>query len=120
MRKNSLCILDEPSQYYRLFLEILIDSQIRYYASDVYKMLEFSTMDQFITTLEKAVNTLHLAEIPVEHHIRPVYISDKRDLIVDYKISPLAFGLITMYAETESPRIARIKVDWIRKILNEF
>jgi len=109
------CLIEELPPYYRNFLRNLIDAQMTLYASRVYQFLQLETERQFTEALERAIQTMHRAQIPVEHHIQPVYAGYGNELIVDYRMTPLAFGLITMQVYPDTEITARLKSAWAKK-----
>jgi len=109
----------EVPEFYREFLEQLINAQMKYYASEIFNLLELETERQFTDALEKTIQTLHLAGIPAEHHIRPVYADYRGEVIVDYKMTPLAFGLIGMHAEPLNQTLAGFKIRWAGAVIKQ-
>ncbi len=114
------CLFYETPSYYHDFLQTLVESRMKYYASEIFKILEMETQQQFIDALDKTIQTLHLAQIPVEHHIQPVYADYHGKALVDYKMTPLAFGLIGMYADPTGKILARFKVNGVRAMMKKF
>jgi len=109
------CVIEELPVYYRNFLRRLVEAQMKLYASEIYRFLEMETEQQFTEALERAIQTMHRAGIPVEHHIQPVYAAYGNDLIVDYRMTPMAFGLIAMNAYPDTEVTARLKTAWAKK-----
>jgi len=110
------CVIEELPAYYRNFLRELVEAQMTLYASQIYNVLEMETEQQFAQALERAIQTMHKAGIPVEHHIQPVYAGYGDELIVDYKMTPLAFGLLTMNMYPDTAVSARLKAVWAKKL----
>ena len=97
------------------FLDALIDSRMQVYASDVFDLLGLETEEQFSDALEKTLDVLHKAGHLPEHHIRPVFAGYHDRTVLDYRMSPLAFGLMCMHAEPVNDRIAGWRVRWIER-----
>ncbi len=98
------------------FMENLMESRMKYLASDLFHGLEMETEEQFIEALEKTLTTLQRAGIPAEHHVMPVFSDDRHRLVHDYKFSDLAFKLFCMHLEPVNEKIARLQVEWIRRM----
>jgi hypothetical protein len=111
------CPVYEIPGYYRDFISRLIESRLQFYASQIFELLEMETQHQFLEALEKTIATLRLADIPVEHHIQPVYADLHGKIITDYKVTPLAFGLIGMHADPANMHIAKFKIELIKSFL---
>ncbi len=99
------------------FIRRLTEYRMNRYASEIFQLLELETEKQFADALEKTIEVLQKAGIPAEHHIMPVYKDVRQTLIADYKLSPLAFGLLCMHVEPVNEKIARLRVEWIKKLL---
>ena len=99
------------------FIEFLVRSQMNVYASDVFELLELETEEEFSKALEKAVQTMQKAGIPVEEHIMPVYSDYHHHIIMDYKMSPLVFGMLTFYVEPVKENIASLQIEWLKRAL---
>ncbi len=115
MIRNIPDIYGQMPRFVAEFLDRLIDSRMHLYASDVFDMLGMETEEQFTRALERTLNVLRQAgEVP-EHHIRPVFAGFHSQTVLDYRMSPLAFGLMCMHAEPVNEQIARWRIRWIRQ-----
>ncbi len=99
------------------FIDFLVRRQLNLYASDVFELLQLETEEEFSKALQKAVQTMQKAGIPVEEHIMPVYSDYHHQIIIDYKMSPLAFGMLTFYTEPVRENIARLQIEWLKRAL---
>ena len=115
MHNHSLDVFRDMPGFIRDFIRHLVDNRLNLYASEVFDILDFRTESQFEQTLEKVLDVLHKAGIPAEHHIRPVFAGYRSQAVIDYKMSPLAFGLMCMHAEPVTEHIARLQVEWLAK-----
>ena len=107
----------ETPDYYRDFIRRLVESRMKFYTSQIFDLLEMETQRQFVDAFEKAIETLKLADIPVEHHIQPVYADMYGKIITDYRVTPLVFGLIGMYVDPANTHIAKFKIELIKSFL---
>ncbi len=118
MTTNLPDIYGQMPRFVADFLEMLADSRMHLYASDVFGLLGLETEEQFARALERTLNVLQQAgEVP-EHHIRPVFADFHSRTVMDYRMSPLAFGLMCMHAEPVNEQIARWRIRWIREGLH--
>jgi len=93
----------------------LVEAQMTLYASEVFRMLELETQQQFTEALEKALHAMQEAGIPVEHHIQPVYAATGSNLITDYKMTPFATGMLAIHVYPDTPVTARLKSRWVKE-----
>ncbi len=117
MKKNeALYPFGQHFDWIEHFLETLMESRMKYYASDIFNWLELETEEQFTNALEKTLNTLQKAGIPAEHHIMPVFSGDRQKIVHDYKFSALAFKLFCMQLDPVNEKIAQLQVEWMKKL----
>ncbi len=107
----------ETPRFIAEFIDFLILHKLTLYASDIFELLQMENEEQFTRALDRTIQVLNAAGIPAGEHIMPVFTDFHRHTIIDYKMSPLAFGLMCMHMEPVNARAARWQVEWIKKAL---
>ncbi len=113
---------DELYRFHGLleFIDAVIDSNMRHYASEIIELVEMGNEKEIINAMIRAQDACRALDIPVEEHFKKVYRDDlQHRVICDYKLSPLAFGLICINANPKNKNIARIQVELINKLLGK-
>ncbi len=102
------------------FIDAVIDSNMRHYATEIIEMVEMGKEDELIEAMRRAQEACRIMNIPIDKHFKKVY-RDNPDhrVICDYKLSPLAFGLVCINANPSNKNIARIQIEMIKRLLGE-
>ncbi len=101
------------------FIDAAIDSNMRHYASEIIEMVEMGKEEELMEAMLRAQEAIRAMGIPVENHFKKIYRESRHNVICDYKISPLAFGLICINANPSNKNVARIQIEMINKLLNK-
>ena len=114
----------DNNQLYRFrglleFIDAVIDSDMRHYASEIIEMVEMGREQELLEAMQRAQTACQTMNIPIEQHFKKVYRESHQNVVCDYKLSPLAFGLICINANPANKNIARIQIEMINKLLGE-
>jgi hypothetical protein len=101
------------------FIDAVIDSNMRHYASEIIEMVEMGHEEELLRAMQRAQDACRAMDIPIDKHFKKVYRESHQNVICDYKLSPLAFGLICINANPANKNIARIQIEMINKLIGE-
>ena len=101
------------------FIDAAIDSNMRHYASEIIELIEMGKEEELHGAMLRAREACQVMGIPLENHFKKVYREADSSVICDYKLSPLAFGLICINASPANKNIARIQVEMVKRLLGE-
>ncbi len=101
------------------FIDAAIDSNMRHYASEIIELVEMGREEELKGAMVRAQEACQVMGIPLENHFKKVYRDTERSVVCDYKLSPLAFGLICINASPANKNIAHIQVEMVKKLLGE-
>jgi len=95
-------------------LDDVLSSRCWLYMSDLIKFLECESDTIVRDALSRALRTMLLLNIPVRHHIKEIYKTEKGNTFLDYRLSSLAVYLTVINTEPINPTIARAQVYFVR------
>jgi hypothetical protein len=99
------------------FIDAVIDSNMRHYASEIIEIVEIGREEELLEALKRAQDACRVLNIPLDKHFKKVYRESKHNIVCDYKLSPLAFGLICINANPVNKNIARIQIEMIKRLI---
>ncbi len=99
------------------FIDAAIDSNMRHYASEIIELIEMGKEEELRGAMKRAQEACNAMGIPLENHFKKVYRENERGVVCDYKLSPLAFGLICINASPQNKNIARIQIEMVKRLL---
>jgi hypothetical protein len=101
------------------FIDAAIDSNMRHYASEIIELVEMGKEEELRGAMLRAQEACRVMGIPLENHFKKVYRDAEREVVCDYKLSPLAFGLVCINASPANKNIARIQVEMVKKLMEK-
>ena len=101
------------------FIDAAIDSNMRHYASEMIELVDIGKEDELQGAMLRAQEACKVMGIPLENHFKKVYRDAEHEVVCDYKLSPLAFGLVCVNASPANKNIARIQVEMVKKLMGE-
>ncbi len=97
------------------FLHSLQESKLRYYASELQKILNFTSLSPLEDALMRAMNVCRLQQLDLAEHFKPIYRCEETGVVKDWKLSPLAWCLVMINADPANPEVARMQLALIVK-----
>jgi hypothetical protein len=101
------------------FIDAVIDSDMKHYATEIIEMVEMGKDEELLQAMKRAQDACVSLGIPVDEHFKKIYRESHHDVICDYKLSPLAFGLVCINANPSNRNVAQIQVGIVKKLLGE-
>lgn len=92
------------------FLHSLQESKLRYYASELQKILEMTTLNSLEEALLRAMNVCRHQQLDLAEHFKPIYRCEESGVVKDWKLSPLAWCLVMINADPANPEVARMQL----------
>ncbi len=99
------------------FIDAAIDSNMRHYASEIIELVEMGKEEELRGAMMRAQEACRVMDIPLENHFKKIFRDAEHSVVCDYKLSPLAFGLVCINASPANKNIARIQVEMIKKLM---
>ena len=103
------------SPHFEEFLHSLQERKLRYYASELQKILELPQLNQLDEALRRAMHVCRSQQLELAEHFKPIYRCEETGVLKDWKLSPLAWCLVMMNADPAYPEVARMQLALIRR-----
>lgn len=97
------------------FLHSLQERKLRYYASELQKLLDMPYLIELEDALRRAMDACRSQQLELAEHFKPVYRCEDTGVLKDWKLSPLAWCLVLINANPKNPEVARMQLALIRK-----
>ncbi len=90
--------------------EWLFEAKLNYLVSEVMNALHIEDADEMATSLKRAVLACGSLELPLHRNFKKVFRSDGENMIMDWKLSPLACYLIVINCNPGNEHVARAQL----------
>jgi len=116
-----LVTIAQTQTYSRLheFIDSLADQQLTFYASDLLNQQgcdSMSTLEQAVKRATEVCSSMHL---PLRENFKVVFRSQNGKLVQDWRLSPMAYLLMVLNADSHNALVARAQVEMVRRVLNQ-
>jgi len=88
------------------FREIMQNSELRYYASDIFNSTGAQDFEEFRTAMNQACVVLQSVGIPLNRHIQTTFRGNSGQVFKDWKLSSLACFLIRINGNPLNRQVA--------------
>lgn len=97
------------------FLASLQERKLRYYASELQKILELSSLHLLEEALQRAMKVCRTQQLELAEHFKPVYRCEEEGVVKDWKLSPLAWCLVMLNADPGNPEVAHMQLALLKQ-----
>lgn len=101
------------------FAQALNDAHLTHYASDLLPELELANEISFMDSIGKAQQVMATLNLPVESHFKRIYRNNEGCIYCDYKLSHIAYLLVSINGDVANPKVAGIQYELISRLLNK-
>jgi hypothetical protein len=101
-------VTNMPANLYRH--QTLFEAALNYSVSDIMERLDIGDADEIAHSVERALQACGCLHIPLDQNFKKVYLSDGKNMIADWKISPLACYLIVINCNPGNERVAKAQL----------
>lgn len=105
--------------YLRDFLNSFQERKLRYYASELRKVLALPALSYLDDALQRAMKVCRSQQLELEEHFKPVYRCEETGVVKDWKLSPLAWCLVILNADPASPEVARMQLALLKNSFDQ-
>ena len=99
------------------FINALVDTQLRHYASDLFPELELIDEHVFNSSLTRAQKVCTTLNLPIHKHFRKIYRTYGNQVYCDYRLSHTAYLLVGINGDVGSKKVAQIQMELVNKLL---
>lgn len=103
------------SPFFTDFLHSLQERKLRYYASELYSILELPSLSDLEDALQRAMKVCRSQQLELAEHFKPVYRCQETGVAKDWKLSPLAWCLVMLNADPGIPEVARMQLALLKE-----
>ncbi|ARS37745.1 hypothetical protein CA264_06185 [Pontibacter actiniarum] len=99
------------------FLDSLAEKQLTYYATDLLQQRGCNTMDELSNAVRRATEVCNSMHLPLRENFKVVYRSRNGEVMQDWRLSPMAYMLMVLNANSQNDLVARMQVEMVRRVL---
>lgn len=100
------------------FIFAVKDAKLKHYASDLFPELEMINEELFNHSLQRAQKVCATLNIPVHEHFKRVYRTSENKIYCDYKLSHIAYILVSINGDVSSKKVAKIQMELVNTLLS--
>lgn len=117
-----MLITREQTQHYSSFdefIDSLADQQLVYYASDLLAQHACHTMQELGMAIKRATEVCHTLHLPLRENFKVVFRSSNGEVVQDWRLSPTAYLLLVLNADSHNDIVARAQLEMVRRVLKQ-
>jgi len=99
------------------FIFAVKDSKLVHYASDLFPELDMVDEELFNHSLYRAQKVCTTMNFPVHEHFKKVYRTSDNNIYCDYKLSHIAYLLVSINGDVSSKKVAKIQMELVNTLL---
>ncbi len=92
------------------FNESLLESELKYIASDLL-LHGFRDMHQINEAINRSMQICLSSSLSIRTNFKPIYISKRREIMCDWKLSTLGRKLVLVNADASIPLVAKFQME---------
>ena len=116
----STLVKADHTHYNQSFIEFvnsMVNSQLKHYASDLFPELEMIDEYRFNHGIERAQQVCVTLNLPLHAHFKKVYRTSGTHIYCDYRLSHTAYLLVGINGDVGSKKVAQIQMEMVKKLL---
>jgi hypothetical protein len=116
---NTLLKIEHGSnmQSMKDFLNAVLESQLKHYASDLFPELEMIDNDVLNHALRRAQQVCSTLNLPVRDHFKRIYRTDGNNTYCDYRLSHTAYLLVSINGDVSRKKVAQIQMELVKSLI---
>lgn len=99
------------------FVNALNDAQLTHYASDLLPELELANEISFMESITRAQQVMATLNLPIEGHFKRIYRTTEGCIYCDYKLSHVAYLLVSINGDVANKKVASIQYELIKRLI---
>ncbi|WP_347159179.1 hypothetical protein [Pontibacter chitinilyticus] len=100
------------------FINSLAESQLTYYASDLLNDKGCQSMEELSQAIRRATEVCSSMHLPLRENFKVVFRSSQGEVVQDWRLSPMAYMLMVINADSRNNLIARAQVEMVKRALH--
>lgn len=107
------------SPNFEIFLESLRYQKLKYYASELQQRLQITELNELKQAVNRAMSVCRIQQLGMEDHFKPIYRCEESQVIIDWKLSPLAYCLVMLNANPAHAEVARLQLQLVHRVMQK-
>lgn len=99
------------------FLDSLADKELTCYASDLLQQHGCESLEDLSEAVRRATEVCNSMHLPLRENFKVVYRSKNGQVVQDWRLSPMAYMLMVLNADSKNDLVARTQVEMVRRVL---
>lgn len=100
------------------FVDSLADSKLTFYASDMLSRKGCESMEELRQALKRATEVCTSMHLPLRENFKVVFRSRAGEVVQDWRLSPLAYLLMVINADSHNDLVAHMQVEMVKRALH--
>lgn len=101
--------------YIEDFLQGVSELNFRFYVSEIQQSAGLAGQAETEEAVRRAMDACRTQQLPLNEHFKPVYRCEEKKVILDWKLSELAWCLVMINANPANPAISRFQLALLQK-----
>ncbi len=101
------------------FLDSLAERNLKYYASDLLEKHGCKNHEELDQAVKRATEVCSCMHLPLNENIKAVYRSQNGQVVQDWRMSPMAYMLLVINADSRNQLVAQMQVELVKRVLPE-
>lgn len=104
----------EESPFLGRLRQVIEESQLKYSASHLQAVLKIDNEEEMYWAIQKAIKTVKTLKLNSRNHFQRIYCAQNNLVIIDWRLSSLAYLLVLLNCDSEHPLVAQAQLELIR------
>jgi hypothetical protein len=112
----------EQLQYHSLingFLDSVAERNLKFYASDLLEKHGCQSREELGQAVKRATEVCSCLHLPLQENIKAIYRAQNGQLVQDWRLSPMAYMLLVINADSRNELVAHLQVELIKRALHQ-
>jgi hypothetical protein len=101
------------------FLNSLVERNLTLYATDLLELRGCNNLVELGEAIRRATKVCTCMHLPLQENFKVVYRARNGEVVQDWRLSPMAYMLLAINADSSNELIAKLQVELIRKALHQ-
>lgn len=101
--------------YIEEFLQGIAELNVRFYLSEIRQAAGLTGQAETEEAIRRAMDACRSRQLPLREHFKPVYRCEEKKVILDWKLSELAWCLVMLNANPANPAVGHFQLALLQK-----
>ncbi|HEY4650101.1 MAG TPA: hypothetical protein VIG72_01755 [Pontibacter sp.] len=101
------------------FLDSLAERNLTFYASDLLEQRACQSLEELGQAVVRASEVCSCMQLPLRENIKAVYRARNGQVVQDWRLSPMAYMLLLLNADSRNQLVAQLQVELVKRALQQ-